>query len=120
MEKALADAAGATPDLWERLRSVGLGLKEVRERLTGDPIRARLSEPRVPGILDRLNQIAGTDWRTTTGPTATHRDSLAVAEGELTEAKAMLDRLLDTEIPELEQALNRAGAPWTPGRKPLL
>jgi photosystem II stability/assembly factor-like uncharacterized protein len=120
MEKALLDAAGATPDLWERLRSAELELKDVRTRLAGDPVRAHLSEPRVPGILDRLNQIAGTDWRTTTGPTHTERDSLAVAEGELTEARTALDGLLTTTIPELEQALNRAGAPWTPGRKPSL
>lgn len=120
IQKALVDAPGATPDLWERLSGIELGLKEVRARLSGDPVRAQLSEPRVPGILDRLGQIAGADWRTTTGPTATQRESLAIAEGDLTEAKAALDRILTSELPELEQALNRAGAPWTPGRRPLL
>jgi photosystem II stability/assembly factor-like uncharacterized protein len=120
MEKALVDAAGATTELWEGLRRIELALKDVRARLAGDPVRARLSEPRAPGILDRLAQIAGTDWHTTTGPTETERRSLDVAESELSEAKDALDGLLTTDIPELEQALNRAGAPWTPGRRPPL
>jgi photosystem II stability/assembly factor-like uncharacterized protein len=118
MEKALADARDAPPELWQRLRSLKIGLNQVKTRLEGDPIRAELAEPRAPGVLDRLSQIVENDWRSTYGPTGTHRQSLAIAEEELEGAGAELRRLVDTEFRELEEALERAGAPWTPGRRP--
>jgi photosystem II stability/assembly factor-like uncharacterized protein len=118
MEKALEDARDATPELRQRLRAVRLGLQDLKTRLEGDPVRAELSEPRAPGILDRLSQIVDNDWRTTYGPTGTHRESLTIAEAELQAAAADLRRLVETDLRELEVALERAGAPWTPGRVP--
>ena len=76
------------------------------------------SEPAVPGVLERIGHDVGNDWETTYGPTATHRASLAVAEEELKEATDALKHLVDTELRELDEALERAGAPWTPGRRP--
>jgi photosystem II stability/assembly factor-like uncharacterized protein len=118
MNKALLDARTASADLAVRLRAAELGLKEVKAKLEGDPVRARLSEPAVPGVLDRIGHIVGSDWETTYGPTATHRASLAVAEEELAAASTELGRLVETELRALDEALERAGAPWTPGRRP--
>ena len=97
---------------------MALGLKEVKAKLEGDPVRSRLSEPAVPGILERVGQVASNDWGTTYGPTGTHRASLAVAEEDLKEARAALERLVGTELRDLDEALERAGAPWTNGRRP--
>jgi hypothetical protein len=99
------------------LRAAELALAQVKTKLAGDPVRARLSEPAVPGVLDRIGHIAGNDWETTYGPTATHRASLAVAEEELAEASESL-KGLGTELELIDEALERAGAPWTPGRRP--
>jgi len=118
MNKALLDTRSAPADLAPRLRAAELGLKKIKAQLEGDPVRARLSEPSVPGVLERIGHVVGNDWDTTYGPTATHRASLAVAEEELREASAELDRLVETELRELDEALERAGAPWTPGRRP--
>ena len=118
MNKAVLDARSVPSDLPPRLRAAELGLKAVKTKLEGDPVRARLSEPAVPGVLERVGHIVGNDWDTTYGPTATHRASLAVAEEELAEASAELERLVETELRELDEALDRAGAPWTPGRRP--
>jgi photosystem II stability/assembly factor-like uncharacterized protein len=117
MRKALLDTRSAPADLAPRLRAAELALKQVKTKLEGDPVRARLSEPAVPGVLDRIGHIAGNDWETTYGPTATHRASLAVAEEELAEASEALEGL-GTELELIDNALERAGAPWTPGRRP--
>jgi hypothetical protein len=117
MEKALFDAEAAPAELWERLRALELRWKDAKERLSGDPIRARLSEPSVPGILDRISEVADNDWGTTYGPTKTHRDSFAIAERELEGVRDEL-RGLETDLRALEEALESAGAPWTPGRRP--
>ena len=117
MRKALLDARSATADLAARLRAAEVGLKDVKEKLEGDPVRGRLSEPTVPGVLERIGHIASNDWESTYGPTKTHRASLAVAEEELAEASTALSRLA-AELDELDFALEKAGAPWTPGRKP--
>jgi hypothetical protein len=118
MRKALLDTRSAPADLAPRLRAAELALEQVKTKLEGDPVRARLSEPAVPGVLDRIGHVAGNDWETTYGPTSTHRASLAVAEEELAEARSELERLVETELRELDEALERAGAPWTPGRRP--
>jgi hypothetical protein len=65
-------------------------------------------------------EIAVNGLTTTSAPTATHREALALAEQE---AKPMLDRLrklIETDLAEIEKKMNVLGAPWTPGRIPQL
>ena len=55
-------------------------------------------------------------WSSTSAPTATHRKNYEIAE---TEFSAMLDdlrTLVEQDLVALEQRLEAAGAPWTPGR----
>jgi hypothetical protein len=41
-----------------------------------------------------------------------------VVRGELEAARTDLAKLLDEALPAVEDALEEAGAPWTPGRRP--
>ncbi|MGH9464573.1 MAG: glycosyl hydrolase, partial [Thermoanaerobaculia bacterium] len=116
-EQAALAAPGTSGELRERIRALARDLYAVRERLSGDPVLAALSEPAAPSVVGRLYQISFGSWSTRSGPTATHRRNLEIAETEYTAVSADLRRLLDTEIPAIEQALEAAGAPWTPGRK---
>jgi hypothetical protein len=50
------------------------------------------------------------------GPTATHRQSLAIAKGQLAALRSDLQRLVDADLAALEAKLDAAGVPWTPGR----
>ncbi len=116
--QAAAQAApGAGPDLLARIETLRRDLYAVRERLAGDPVREALSEPTVPSVAGRLFQVSFGHWSTRSGPTATHRRNLEIAEGDYAAVAAELKRLLESEIPALERSLEEAGAPWTPGRR---
>ena len=116
LDKALLASPAPSVELLAQARALDLRLRDLRERLTGDPTRGRFAEPAAPSILGRLSGVAWGHWSTTHGPTRTHRDSLAVAEEQFERTSEALRELIETDLPRLEAAAEEAGAPWTPGR----
>ena len=114
---ALLDTPGAVPELSQRALAIEQGLKDAQKQIVGDPTLRQFREPRVPSILDRISQIIEGHWKTTYGPTRTHRQSYQVAAQDLEEVSRKLRQLIDTDLAALEEAMEAAGAPWTPGRK---
>ena len=51
--------------------------------------------------------------------TGTQREQLKIARTELDGESSRLRRLADKDLKELEQLLDKVGAPWTPGRLPV-
>ncbi len=116
LKQAILDTPGASPELLSRAEDIELRLKDVQKKLEGDPVVRRLREPQTPSIVGRISQITYGSWKSTYGPTETHRQSLELAAEEFAEASAELRRLTETDIKQLESVLEQAGAPWTPGR----
>lgn len=117
MRAALDLAPAASPALYRRLEEIAAGAASIAAELQGDPVRRRLNEPSEPSISGRLGQIAGGHWNTRQAPTQTQRASQQIAQAQLAEATAALAALLNQDLAQLEQALEAAGAPWTPGRR---
>ncbi len=107
---------GADPSLREEARALELSLMDLRERLTGDPTKPRRNEPEMPGIMDRIQQIVRGHWSSTSAPTDTHRRNYEIAAQQFSEIYDELRRLIETDLPALEDKLEAAGAPWTSGR----
>ena len=116
LKQAIVDTPGASPELLSQAEDIELRLKDVQKKLEGDPVVRRLREPQTPSIVGRISQITYGSWKSTYGPTETHRQSLELAAEEFAEASAELRRLTETDIKQLESVLEQAGAPWTPGR----
>ena len=53
--------------------------------------------------------------RSTYGPTLLHKTSLEIAKAELSEIVPQLKQIAEQEIPELQQSLQDAGAPYIEG-----
>ena len=84
--------------------------------LSGDPRRNEMGDPGPRSIRSRLwVGSIGTSY-STYGPTPTHREALGIANRGLDRLEAELTTITDQELPALRQALEAAGAPWTPGR----
>ena len=107
---------GLDPSLLVQAREMELRLTDLREQLTGDPTTRKRSEPAMPGITARINQIVYGFWGTTSAPTTTHRRNYEIASEEFSGVVDQLRQLIETDLPELESELEAAGAPWTPGR----
>lgn len=116
IKKTIEQMPMLNPDVRQETRALELRLLDLRERLTGDPTKRRRQEPSMRGIMSRIDQIVGGHWSSTSAPTQTFRKNYDIAAEEFGEILDDLRRLVETDLVELEQKLEEAGAPWTPGR----
>ncbi len=64
----------------------------------------------------RLDDLAWTHISSTSAVTETEKTQLKIIKEELPAVISEMKNLATETIPEIEKALNNAGAPWTPGR----
>jgi esterase/lipase superfamily enzyme len=65
-----------------------------------------------------VNTISGEMALTLGRPTATHEQQYQIASDLFGIERPKLKTLVDVDIPSVEKELERAGAPYTPGRVP--
>ncbi len=116
IKQTIEKTPGLDPSFLGWARDLELRLADLGEQFRGDPTTSDRSEPAMPGIMDRINQIIWGLWGTTSAPTATHRKNFEIASEAFAIAATDLRQIVDTDLPALERELESAGAPWTPGR----
>ena len=115
--KALYDTPNADAALLAESQRLQTELDDILVQLRGDRTKSRRNVFTPPSISSRVNRIVDSQWDTTSAPTQTERDGYRWAA----EAFAVeLGRLksLAADLDALENQLEAAGAPWTPGRLP--
>ncbi len=117
MRASLTAAPRAEPSLFGRIDSVAAALAELNRQLYGDPARQQLDQSDAPSIADRVSAATG-QWDTRQRLTATQRRDLDIATTELSRLAQDLRVLVDGELTRIKAALDAAGAPATPGRRP--
>jgi len=118
LKKALIDTPAADPRLLDDLLAVETGLKDLRVPLEGDTVRSRRNEPTPPSVVDRVQQVVGGHWFSTSAPTSTHQRNYDIAAAEFSPVLTALRTLIDADLKAIENAAESAGAPYTPGRVP--
>jgi hypothetical protein len=99
------------------VNSIDTALHDINDQLNGDPILRRANEPSAPSLLDRVPTAV--NGLTTTGPpTATHRESLAIAQQQTGPLLDRMHKLIEADLANVEKQMNECGAPRTPGRIP--
>ncbi len=118
----LIAAIKQTPEAPNTLMDDALKIKtqteDILQHLYRDETISERNEPTYPTIYDRLNEIAGSVWSSTSDPTKTARDSYKVASEEFEVILSQVKKLLDVDVKNLEEQMEKYGAPWTPGRVP--
>jgi len=82
-------------------------------------LRAR-NENVSASIEDRVSSIMDGQRFAIARPTQTHVGAYSIASQEFASELARLRKLLEIDLPQLEKAMEAAGAPWTPGRLPQI
>jgi hypothetical protein len=117
-KKALADTPAAAPALSAEARRIEHALDELLIGLRGDRVLASRNEPTPMATSDRVGAIVNTQWSATVAPTGTSRKAYADAADAFDTQLATLRTLVAKDLGALETAMEKAGAPWTPGRVP--
>lgn len=118
LQKALVQTPGADPKLLDDARTLKVRLDDALIRLRGDRVLRERNENTPPSIADRVDQVVGGSWSATCAPTQTHRDQLDLASQLFAEELPKLKGLIEGDLRRLQDAAEKAGAPWTPGTLP--
>jgi hypothetical protein len=106
----------ASTDLYADAQALEMSAKKLRNRLMLDKQRDGLGDPGPLPVSRRLT-VAGYGAMTTAhGPTATQRRSFEIAQEEFAEIYQQLEDLIGGQFNALQEHLEAAGVPWTPGR----
>lgn len=119
IRRALDQMEGADPKLLAQVNAVDAALRDIDDAIKGDPILRSHHEPAPPSLIDRVNTSVGV-LTTTSAPTTTQKEALALAHDEAVKMLERLRKTVQTDLAAIEKQLNAAGAPWTPGRIPEL
>jgi photosystem II stability/assembly factor-like uncharacterized protein len=117
-KKALDDTPAAAPALGTEARRIERALDDLLIGLRGDRVLSSRNEPTPMATSDRIEAIVNTQWSTTVAPTGTSRKAYADAADAFEKQLATLLTLVETDLVALATAMEKAGAPWTPGRVP--
>ncbi|MBI5601390.1 MAG: hypothetical protein HY944_07460, partial [Gemmatimonadetes bacterium] len=114
--KRAADQAPAVPASVQADVRAAIKVNEgILEALRGDAILGGRNEATPPSISSRVSVDMG---RTLGAPTNTMIRDLDIAESQFASQRTALRTLVQETIPKIEAALEKAGAPYTPGRLP--
>lgn len=116
MRAALARATLDDEELQSAVRAVEREVEDLHYRMNGQARRDRYNEQRPVSIQRRLSVVNSGNMRSTYGPTPMHRENLEIAREEFAEVRTALTRIVETKLPELQERLEAADVPWTPGR----
>jgi photosystem II stability/assembly factor-like uncharacterized protein len=118
LERAVL-SVGAPNEGWlTELSAITIDLREIKEALNGDPLLVMdEGQPRM-SLKGRTDLIVSSLWVTTSGPTGTYERAYREAHDGFGEVLTALEAV-DARIEALEDELEAAGAPYTPGRMPV-
>jgi photosystem II stability/assembly factor-like uncharacterized protein len=109
---------GAAPELLPKVAKAEKALDEIAFLLRGHQARASFEEvpPAHLPIQNRVEELIGIQFSTTSKPGRNQTDSYAIAREELAPLLEKLMTIKTVDVPALEKELDKRGAPWTPGR----
>jgi len=112
---ALTMTPNASPEMFEQFAALNKSLSSLRTTLRGDRVRQNKDVSTSPSITGRIGGVIWGHWNTTELPTETQIRNIEVAQSGfdqyMKDASAFFNELATYEL-ELE----KAGAPYTPGR----
>ncbi|MEE9438261.1 MAG: glycosyl hydrolase [Saprospiraceae bacterium] len=116
MKEAIKFVELPTPKLLAEINSINTRIKDATTLLNGDAIKSKLDIDEPPTPATRLGWIAYEQKHSTADPTQTHINSFKIAKEEFLPILKILKDIAMKAIPALEQKLENADAPYTPGR----
>jgi len=117
VRKAIEETPDLDPALLQDADNLRKRMIDLMTAMRGDRTMARRAMPTDPSIAGRVGRALGDAYWVTSPPTETQRQQYEFASEALERAIDDLESIL-SDLEALEERLDDAGAPWTPGRMP--
>jgi photosystem II stability/assembly factor-like uncharacterized protein len=118
LEAAAMSVHGLEGEPLAEIAAIKARLKEIDEALNGDALLTRYEGQARMSLKGRTDLIVGSLWVTTSAPTGTYERAYTEAHDAFGKVLADL-KAVHERVRALEDQLERAGAPYTPGRMPV-
>lgn len=110
MKTALNRAESEDADLRKRIHDARMQLLDFDKEMSGSDAKGEIGEKNPPTPGQRIF-VGYRALGTTYGPTPMHEQTVEAGKSELQEIKQRINAFIESEMPQLEQALEEAGAP---------
>ena len=87
-------------------------------KLVDDEVLAKRNEPTYPSISARVGEVVYGMWSSTSAPTNSYRQNYQIASEEFKPVLETLKKLVEIDLKNIENEMNKLNSPWTPGRVP--
>lgn len=118
MKESIFSIAKPNQDFVKDVLAIEDKLRAIQKKMYGDRVSDRLEIDTPPSINSRLFSAIYDGYGTTSDPTTTMKEQLQIAGEEFETVLSELKSVIQTDMKALEQKLEAAGAPYTPGRLP--
>ncbi|HJZ90584.1 MAG TPA: hypothetical protein VKE40_06895 [Gemmataceae bacterium] len=119
VKQALDQTPTAPAGAREKVRKLIAAHRELVRRLSGDSFLASRWENTSMSIAERVGTAAAATRTILDPPTGTQREQYKIAREQLDQEVVKLRQTAEKDLKDLEQLLDKLGAPWTPGRLPV-
>jgi photosystem II stability/assembly factor-like uncharacterized protein len=119
IQRAVLNTTKADQKLIDEADTLKARLDDVDMKLNGNPVIRAHNEADPPSIVERVSQVVSGHWSSSSAPTQTHMENYRLASQAFAPVLEELRKLVEVDLKNLENKLESAGAPWTPGRVPV-
>ena len=116
IEKAVYSIPAPTPALLAEIKNINDELKAIQKEFYGDNIASKLDKGQKFTAANRIGWLTYEMWNSSSAPTNTQKQALKLAKRDFEPIMKRIKKLYNQDIKSLEQKLDAAGAPYTPGR----
>ncbi len=118
IKTAIKQTQNAPQKLIEEANRISEENIAIYRKLVDDEVISSRNEPVYPSISARIGEVVGGLWSTTSAPTSSYKQNYQIASEEFKPVLETLKRLVEIDLKNLENEMNKLGSPWTPGRVP--
>jgi photosystem II stability/assembly factor-like uncharacterized protein len=116
MRKALAAIPTAPAELSADIKALEQRAAELTKLFYGDGVAAAIDKERQTSLSERVYSVIGDTWGSTSAPGNAQRNAVKIAGAALDRVLPQVKQLFEKDLKAVEQKLEAAGAPYTPGR----
>ena len=113
---AVFDIPGSSKEIIEQMAQLNKKENTLVLKLFGDGTRRSREFETTPSLNDRLGNIEYGVWNNTCEIPKMYKDSYIIASKQLEEAKILMQELRN-DMDKIHSSLEKAKAPYSPGRK---